>query len=190
MDVPADEAHPAETPTGDNHSGMEGDAEPEAPNNDVEMDFIGNINAVQGIGSLEPSFDDEVSALLLTEMGSSGRVRRRDGRKVVRKMVSEIYSPPRVTELLRKTRSKHLMAGFALDLTVLDDDGLPWDFSEEAKRQKARRLVREQRPYMLIGSPACTAFSTWMYRNEAKSRDVAAIRRAKIRAIVHMDFAI
>ncbi len=70
---------------------MEGAAGSEALNNDVEMDFVGNINSAQGIGSLEASFGDEVSALLLTEMGSPGKVRGRDGRKAVRKMVSEIY---------------------------------------------------------------------------------------------------
>ena len=47
------------------------------------------------------------------------------------------------------------MAGFSLDLTVMDEDGLPWDFNNQAKREKARRIVREQKPYMLIGSPAC-----------------------------------
>ena len=90
---------------------------------DVEMDFVGHVGASQGIGSFEPSFDDMVSELLLTEMGSSGRVRQKDGRKAIKKIVSEIYSPPRVTDLLKRMKSRHLMAGFALDLTVLDEDG-------------------------------------------------------------------
>jgi len=64
MGVPAEE--PAgETPDGDDMGrDMEGAAESEDPGNDVGMDSTGTINAVQGIGSLEPSFDDEVSALL------------------------------------------------------------------------------------------------------------------------------
>ena len=128
---------------------------------DVEMDFVGHIGTSQGIGSLEPSFDDEVSSMLLAEMCSSRRVRRRDGRKAVRKLVSEICSPPRITDLIRKTRSRHLMAGFALDLTVLDEDDTPWAFTRLQKRVEARRFVREQKPYMLIGSPACEGFSTW-----------------------------
>ena len=70
------------------------------------------------------------------------------------------------------------------------NDGQPWDFSIREKRVKARAKFKEQKPYMLIGSPACTAFSTWMALNEAKSKDAAAVRRAKIRAIVHMDFVI
>ena len=125
---------------------------------------------------------------MLAEMGSSGRVRRRDGQKAMKKIVSEIYSPPRVTELPKRTRSKHLMAGFALDLTVLGEGGTPWDFSSPLKRAKARRLVREQKPYMLIGSPQCKDFSTWQYLNESKSSDPEAMRRAKVGSIVHLDF--
>ena len=121
MGVPTDEAHPAETPVGDTMDTDVGNA----GSNDVEMDFVGNVDPSQGIGSLEPSFDDQVAEMLLAEMGSSGRVRRRDGRKAVRKMVSEIYPPPRVTDLLKRMRSRHLMAGFALDPTVMDEDGQP-----------------------------------------------------------------
>ena len=82
--------------------------------------------AAQEIGSLEPSVDDFVSALLLTEMGASGRIFRRESRCVARKIVSEIYSPPRVTKLLRDIKCKHLMVGYGFDLTIVDpDDGLP-----------------------------------------------------------------
>ena len=80
------------------------------------------------------------------------------------------------------------MAGFALDLTVLDEDGTPWDFTQRDKREKARRLVRQQKPYMLIGSPACKEFSTWQFLNAAKSKDPEAMRRAKTAAILHLDF--
>ena len=71
--------------------------------------------------------------------------------------VSEIYSPPRVTEELRRRpwTWRSLIPGFALDLTVNDpDDNMPWDFSKSGKRSKAMRLVRENMPYMIIGSPA------------------------------------
>jgi hypothetical protein len=106
----------------------------------------------------------------------------------MRKMVSEIYSPPRITDLLKRTRSRHLMAGFALDLTVLDEDGEPWDFTVLEKREKARKLVRVQKPYMLIGSPSCKGFSTWQALNIAKAKDPEAMRRARAASILHLDF--
>ena len=194
--VPAEETHLVETPAGDTPSPeapmfeeqAEADMEQENGSGDVEMDFTGHVAASQGIGSLEPDFDDQISELLLAEMGSSGRVRRRDGRRAFKKIVSEICSPPRVTDLLRRTRSRHVMAGFALDLTVLDEDGTPWDFTKEEKRNKARRLVRTQKPYMLIGSPSCKEFSTWQALNAAKTDNVQAMRRARAAAVLHLNF--
>ena len=129
-----------------------------------------------------------VSELLLTEMGSSGRVRQKDGRRAIKKIVSEIYSPPRVTDLLKRMKSRHLMAGFALDLTVLDEDGQPWDFNREDKRAKARELVRGQKPYMLVGSPACKDFSTWQALNKSKSKDPKAMEKARVASVLHLNF--
>ncbi len=43
------------------------------------------------------------------------------------------------------------MPGFSFDITVVDpEDGMPWDFSIPAKRLKARMMIREQKPYLLI----------------------------------------
>ena len=94
--------------------------------------------------------------------------------------MSERYSPPRVTAEIKRMKHRHLLPGFALDLKVVDpDDGMPWDFSKSGKREKARRMRRRQRPYMLIGLPECTAFSVLQNLNKAKSRDPAAYDRAK-----------
>ena len=155
---------------------------------DVAMSFVGNIDAEREIGSLEPSVDDFVSELLLNQMGFA-RKYRREASAAAKRIVSELYSPPRVTKLLRETGCKILAPGFAFDLTVVDpDDGLPWDFSLAAKREKARRMIREQRPYFLIGSPMCTAFSTWQALNAARGSNIDAMTRAKAAAILHLDF--
>ena len=63
-----------------------------------------------------------------------------DDSKVVRDFLgskndlSEVYSPPRVTEEASKSG---MVAGFSLDLTVPDSEGRLWDFSERSCRQKA-----------------------------------------------------
>ena len=83
------------------------------------------------------------------------------------------------------------MPGFAFDLTTNDPhDGLPWDFGTESKRDKARALLREQEPYLPIGSPMCTAFSQWQRLNAAKSTDKAALERTRAQAISHMRFVV
>ena len=46
-----------------------------------------------------------------------------------------------------------LTAGDAMDLTT------GWDFNKEEDRLRAERIVDEQEPLVLIGSPPCVAFS-------------------------------
>ena len=141
------------------------------------------------IGSLEPGPEDVASELLLQQLGSTGRSYRRETRKAYKHLVSEIYSPPRITAELRRRPRRHLLPGFALDLTVTDpDDGQPWDFCSREKREKARALRRRQKPFLLIGSPMCTAFCAWQYLNEARSADPDRLRRARIQATLHIDF--
>lgn len=159
------------------------DVETEAAG-DVDMDLIGHI------GSLEPSSDDFVSELMLAQLGGSKSCQR-EKRQAVKRVVSEIYSPPRVTQLIKDMKHKHLLPGFAFDLPVNDpEDGMPWDFIIAGKREKAREQLRKQKPYALIGSPECTAFATWQLLNQYKFADPEAKRRARIAAEVHMRFVI
>jgi hypothetical protein len=56
-------------------------------------------------------------------------------------ILSEIYSPPRVTKILSSMPGHALAPGVALDLTCTDPfDGLPWDFDKPEKRQRARLI--------------------------------------------------
>ena len=104
-------------------------------------------------------------------------------------MVSEIYSPLRVTAEVRRGKYKHLSPGIALDLIVNDpDDGRPWDFSRHDKREKARRILRSSKPFLFIGSPMCTAFSTWQRLTYVKSNDKPAMQRAFKDASAHIEF--
>ena len=156
---------------------------------DVEMEFVGKLEVEDSLGSLEPSVDDFVAGLLLQQLGSLGRRYRREARQGAKAIVSEVYSPPRVTKLLRESRMRHAVPGLALDLTVNDPmDGTPWDFSIAAKRRRARQLFAEQRPYIIIGSPECTHFCSFQAMNMARSKDVEAMKRAKTAAIVHLKF--
>ena len=88
--------------------------------------------------------------------------------------VAEIYSPPRVTA---KASQFGLTPGFALDLTVNDPvDDKPWDFTDPAKRERARKLRRDTKPMLLIGSPMCKAFSTLQQLNYPKMDPVEVQR--------------
>ena len=191
--VPSDEL-PSETPGAESEApGAENDMEAEAQEEmtdeagDIEMGYIAAL-------------DDRTSVMLLEQLGHVGdmseptgqanekgawsKPSRRDGFSV-----SEVYSPPRITLELRKQRRSPLSPGLALDLTVNDpDDGQPWDFSLLAKRIKARKLLRQAKPILLIGSPMCTAFSAWQQLNYAKSQDQEKMRRVHLQACVHLEF--
>ena len=132
--------------------------------------------------------EDLVASLLIDQL-AGGRAYARERRSAHKRLVAEIFSPPRLTGYLSRFPDKVLAPGFALDLTVMDpEDGMPWDFSRPEKREKARRLRKEQKPFLLIGSPMCMAFSTWQYLNEAKSSDSGKIKRERIRAALQLDF--
>jgi hypothetical protein len=136
----------------------------------------------------EPSHDDEVLSLVMA-LGGDKRAYCRERSTRLKATISEIYSPPRVTAALRGMPSLGLIPGFALDLTVIDEyDNEPWDFDRLDKRERARKLVKEQKPMLLIGSPMCRAFSTWQALNQTKSRDPDKYRRARVQAELHIRF--
>ena len=143
-----------------------------AEDGDEDMGAVGEDESEEERGVLHEDLDDEVGSMLLAQLGQSGTSYRRELRKSYKHLVSEIYSPPRITKEIKRGRYRNLAPGFALDLTVIDpEDGEPWDFSKKEKREKARKMRREQQPILLIGSPMCTYFSTWQYLNFSKSQD-------------------
>jgi len=79
--------------------------------------------------------------------------------------VSEIYSPPRVAPV---AASFGLQQGYSLDLTTCGPDGEIYDFDKRSCRKKARQLIREKRPGLLICSPMCTAFSNLLKMNRSR----------------------
>ena len=126
-------------------------------------------------------------SFMLQQFGGGAKFRRVRATQA-RRMVSEVFSPPRITSMMRLVPDLKLVPGFALDLTTCDpDDGMPWNFDVKAKRDKARRLVQEQRPLFLIGSPDCTAFCSWQVLNRIL-HDAKVLDERWTRAMVHLRF--
>ena len=82
-----------------------------------------------------------------------------------------------------------ILLGFALDLTTNDSDGRAWDFDDEEMRNRALERVRREKPLLLIGSPMCTAFSTWQRINNL-IRPKFVVDAEKKRAVQHLEFSI
>ena len=70
-------------------------------------------------------------------------------------MVSEIYSPPRVSPVAKLRPSYNVLPGLALDLTTNDGDVRHRDSDGEEMRNRAWTNVKEEQPIRF------TAFSAW-----------------------------
>ena len=88
---------------------------------------------------------------ILAVLGADPKSCRRQKKQAVKRLVTEIYSPPRVTEMLKHTSNHNLAPGLAIDLTTVDpDDGMPWDLSLEEKQTKVLKKMRREKPLFVI----------------------------------------
>jgi hypothetical protein len=125
--------------------------------------------------------------VLISSLGHGGAKYRREAIVRLRSVVSEVYSAPRVADVARRQPRLGAIPGLSLDLTGCDAQGNPWDFNIIGQRNKAEKLLDEQRPLLLIGTPMCTAFSNIQNLNTAK-RDPEVIKKEYIKACVHLNW--
>ena len=78
--------------------------------------------------------------------------------------------------------------GLTFDLRG-DVDGRSWDFLEAADRREALARIREQKPYLVIGSPPCTSFCSLNERWNYKRMDPEEVRRRRAEGNVLLGFA-
>ena len=107
--------------------------------------------------------------------------------------VVEVYSQPRVAQeaALRLYDGVRLVPGWSLDLTRSDPEtGQPWDLGKHAVRERVRKMIRESKPYLVIGSPPCTLFSRLQKLSENRRKNVEEYR-SKLRAAKgHIKFCV
>ena len=93
--------------------------------------------------------------------------------------VSEVYSPPRLTE---RARLHGLQPGMAMDLAT------GWDFSNSPQQQEALRLLRVHKPALIMLCPPCGPFSTIRNLSNFK-RDPEVTHKEVENGRVHLRFA-
>ena len=99
---------------------------------------------------------------------------------------AEVYSPPRITEVANRIEMK---SAWALDLTTLDEEGNPWDFSLPHQRKKAMDFLNKDKPLFLVTCPMCGPFSSINDLNYGKTSE-EEIRKKLQDAMMHMRFAL
>ena len=122
-------------------------------------------------------------------LGGSSQKYRGERSRAIKAVVSEVYSPPRVTAAIKLLPKLGLIPGLALDLTTADVNGSLWDFDSKIIREPAMKKVKEERPQLLTGSPMCTAFSTWRRINNLIRFPVTDAAEKK-RAAEHLSFSV
>ena len=101
-------------------------------------------------------------------------------------LVTEVYSPPRVTKFAHKFG---LRAGHAIDIKCCDDRGVPWDLSNIQRRNQVARLIIETEPILVIWSPMCTMFSLLQNLSKDK-RDEQEFNSKLEEAMSHIRFCL
>ena len=104
--------------------------------------------------------------------------------------ISEVYSQPRVAQEAGVRGKSKLRPGWSLDLTMDDPlTGKPWDMGKREVRNRVRQLVQETKPFMLIGSPPCTMFSS-LQNLKKYTRDPARFAEKVENAKKHIRFCV
>ena len=79
--------------------------------------------------------------------------------------ISEIYSPPRVVSIARRSG---LRGGWSIDRLVEYSPGVKWDLSQRSHQLEVLSLIARTEPGLIIGSPPCSWFSSMMEINWPK----------------------
>ena len=105
---------------------------------------------------------------LVASMGGDAQSFRRERACKSRAIIAEFCSPTRISALAKELPRYGIAPGLGFDLTVPEENGEPWDFLRPSMRIEAQKLLDEQKPMLLVGTPMCTAFSIWQFINDKK----------------------
>ena len=126
---------------------------------------------------------------IIAKLGGNTRQYRRERSAQINRILSEVYSTPRVKRAAGLLPHYRIVPGSTFDVTGCDENGDSWDFNTQAMREKATRIVEEEEPYLLVGSPPCTNICRWIHLNAARhgwTEEEKQERRAA--ADVHLKF--
>ena len=109
-----------------------------------ETDLKDSMSVLQRGERSEIAQHDREIVAVIKSLGGDGNRYRRERKRAIRHVVSEIYSPPRVTAATKLLPELRLVPGFALDLTTVNEQGEPWNFDLKVMRDEALRRERDE----------------------------------------------
>lgn len=123
-----------------------------APGSDLSHDQFW-----QSVGT--PTQDIQTLFQLTIDEGKDWDIDEADLKALGAHDITEIFSPPRMTE---SCKSYGLLPGYAIDLET------GWDLTNKSHVKSLERIVDEEDPYLLTGSPPCEPFSPLQALNEGR----------------------
>ena len=109
-------------------------------------------------------FEDDIRVELT--MKSAEEMYRKKGADIV-----EVYSQPRISQeaAMYSQNGMRLKPGWSLDLTRTNPStGEAWNLADPKVQAQVMRMVTEDKPLFVVGSPPCTAFSQMQHISRAK----------------------
>ena len=104
-------------------------------------------------------------------------------------LLSEVFSPPRVTAHASRYPHFGVLPGGAFDLRP-GPDGRSLDFENPDDCAECERRLAREKPYLLIGCPPCTDWSIFNVNMNYKHMDPEEVERRRRRARLHLEFVI
>ena len=107
----------------------------------------------------------------------------------VRSLITEVFSPPRVTAAATRFPHYGALPGGAYDLRP-GPGGRAWDFDKPEDREEASRRIDREQPYLLVGSPPRTDWCALNARLNHPKMDPAIVAERRRRARAHLGFVV
>ena len=129
------------------------------------------------LGQMNIMLKSSAVGRMIEELGQSPELQMPKAKGVRKRVIEDgwktdcgdVYSPPRITKVAARMGLK---PAWALDLTTRAVyEGKPLDFSNKEKRQKAARLLEQDKPLLLVVSPMCGPFSAMNNINYSTMED-------------------
>ena len=105
-----------------------------------------------------------------------------------KKSFFEMYGQGGLSRTAEVYKGLNVVGLRALDLRTLRPDGKAWDFSRRSDRDWAFKLVQEEEPDWIIGSPPCTSFSALNHGFNYPKMDAKEVDRRWREGMIHLKF--
>ena len=135
---------------------------------------------------------DEVNNKIMQSvetLGGNASKYQRERERALRAVLTELYSPPRVSAMAKMCPSYGILLGFASDLTTTDSDCRNLDFDDATMTERPWAKIKAEEPLLILGSTMCTAFSAWQNINNPK-QDQTIVANEFRRGMMHLDFCL